>query len=390
MNNDVNKGTKQVISWDNVMNTALSMPGIKVNRMNYLFEAFSRYGNTTSLDNKRPVDVFGHDIVEKIANDAIKNHLLKVTAISAVAGMPGGFAMGVTIPADIAQYYWHVLVLAQKLGYIYGWPDLLNEKGEIDEGTKNILTIFVGVMLGAQAANKVIGEISKQFATQIAKRLPQKALTKTFYYPVIKQIAKWIGIKLTKDSFAKGVSKTIPLLGGIVSGTITAVSFNPMANKLQKELRNQMVLYKSLDSHFYFEENILEEKSEDLNIDAKTENTTSLNLEALKIQACINIAKIDFDLAAEEVEYITNMIEEATLNESEKLDLLSQLHTKELVDIDFTVLKKNTLYSTALIENLIAVVNIDNIVKPAEKIYLFKIAHDLGFNREDVKDMLIQ
>ena len=47
-----------------------------------------------------------------------------------------------------------------------------------------------------------------------------------------------------------------------------------------------------------------------------------------------------------------------------------------------------TLYATALLESLIAVLKVDNIVRPAEKIYLFKIAHDLGFDKETIKEML--
>jgi uncharacterized membrane protein len=376
----------QMISWDNVMNTALSMPGVKIERTNYLYEAFSGYGNLSALQSKRPIDVFDSEIIEKVANGAINGHLIKATTISTLTGLPGGWAMVATIPADMAQYYWHVLVIAQKLGYIYGWPDLLDEKGQINEETKNILTLFVGVMLGAQAANKVIGEASKRIAIQVAKRLPQKALTRTSYYPIIKQVAKWIGITLTKQSFSKGVSKIIPLLGGVISGTITAVTFNPMAKKLQKELRNQMMLFKSMDEHFYFEKN---GNVEDATFEEQT-TSNEVNFESLKIQACINIAKIDFDFGTDEVEFITNMIEESSLTDSEKMILLDQLHTKELVDIDYTKLKDNLLYSTVLIESLIAIVKIDSIIKPSEKIYLFKIANDLGFSREDIKEMIIQ
>ena len=39
--------------------------------------------------------------------------------------------MAATIPADLAQDFWHAIVLSQKLAYLYGWPDLL-EDGELD------------------------------------------------------------------------------------------------------------------------------------------------------------------------------------------------------------------------------------------------------------------
>ena len=239
-------------------------------------------------------------------------------------------------------------------------------------------------MLGAQAANKLIGEIAKNISTQIAKRLSQKALTKTVYYPVIKQVAKWIGVKLTKDMFAKGVSKAVPIIGGMTSGMLTFVTFKPMANKLQKELRFEMEKYCARCSY--------SENSDDIQdlptIEVENVEDDNVNLEMIKIQACINIAKIDFELADSEIVLITDMINDSSLDDDDKMKLLEQLHSKEILNIDFTKLKGSELHSIALIENLIAVVKIDNIIKPAEKIYLFKIVHDLGFSREDIQILL--
>ena len=153
------------ITWNGVMSAAMKLPGIKVHRNEYLTSAFAVYGSTESLVTMRPIDIFGEDIVEKAAKDAIKSQTLKVTSISTLAGIPGGFTMLGTIPADLAQYYYHVLVVAQKLCYIYGWPDLVDENGDIGEGACNVLTLFVGVMLGAQAANKAVSEIAKNYYT---------------------------------------------------------------------------------------------------------------------------------------------------------------------------------------------------------------------------------
>ena len=76
------------------------------------------------------------------------------------------------------------------------------------------------------------------------------------------------------------------------------------------------------------------------------------------------------------------------LRNREKKELLEQLNDEKLQDIDFNRLRGNILYATALLESLIAVVKVDNIVRPAEKIYLFKIAHDLGFDKDTIKEML--
>lgn len=375
----------ELVSWDKVMNAALSMPMVKVDRTAFLTKEFSMYDNADQLRDKRPIDLFDAEAIERAARGIINSHLAKATVASTAAGIPGGLAIAATMPADIAQYYWHVLVVAQKLGYLYGWPDLLDEKGQITEGTRNVLTLFVGVMFGAQAANKLVGEIAKRVSLQAAKRLPQQALTKTMYYPVIKQVAKWIGFKMTKDTFGKGVGKAIPILGGVLSGAITAFSFKPMAEKLQKHLREEMPMMRSLNENVFFDENNIE----DVAFEEQDLQETPENLEKIKIQACINIAKIDFDFSQEEKDFITEMIDNSDeLRNREKKELLEQLNDEKLVDIDFNRLRGNILYATALLESLIAVVKVDNIVRPAEKIYLFKIAHDLGFDKDTIKEML--
>lgn len=61
--------------------------------------------------------------------------------------------------------------------------------------------------------------------------------SKTKYYPLIKQIGKWIGINVTKNTFARSVSKVVPILGGLVSAGVTAAMMKPMAKRLKNHLR---------------------------------------------------------------------------------------------------------------------------------------------------------
>lgn len=78
-------------------------------------------------------------IIDKLAKGSIDFETTKVTAISAAAGLPGGTAIAATIPADLAQFYAHVLRIAQKLAYLYGWDELFSENG-MDDGTEQTLT----------------------------------------------------------------------------------------------------------------------------------------------------------------------------------------------------------------------------------------------------------
>lgn len=366
------------ITWDGILDVAMKTPGITVNRTEFLSSVFKSFGDVSTIADERPIDLFDEKTIEKVARDVINGQTLKVTTISTIAGIPGGWAMLGTIPADMMQYTFHVLVLAQKLGYIYGWPDLQDEDGSISEGARNVLTLFVGVMFGAQAANKALGEVAKRLAVEVAKRLPQKALTKTFLYPIVKQVAKWLGVKLTKDTFGKTVSKIIPFVGGILSGGITIATFRPMANRLREELRKEMELFKTKDSHFYFDD--YEEVQTSLSAE---------DFEELNIRVCINIAKIDSEINDKEEEYLLDMINSSELPIDKKNRLQTMMKEKTLEDINFSSYEINEIYATMLIENLLQLINVDDAMNSSEEIYLKKIARDFGVSDDDLEEMIL-
>lgn len=235
----------EVATWNKVLSVAISIPGVKVNRNEFLVAALSNLCSIEQLkqisEGKRPVDFLSVEVIDRLADSYISSHTFKVTALSAAAGLPGGWTMAATIPADLAQYYYHVFVLGQKMAYLYGFPDLTDEKGALTEEAKSVLTLFAGCMMGVGIANEAIQELAKNFAKEIVKRLPRYALTKTVIYPIVKQVAKWIGIKLTKESFAKTLGKVVPLVGGAISGGLTYATFKPGANKLKKTLHDSCI-----------------------------------------------------------------------------------------------------------------------------------------------------
>jgi len=175
-------------------------------------------------------------VITEVANTSITYETTKVSGISAVAGLPGGLAMIGTVPADLAQYMGHMLRIAQKLAYIYSWPDLFAEGDELDEATESVLTLFVGVMFGVQIAQGGVTKLAAMIAANVAKKLPQKALTKGLIYPVVKKVAGYIGVSMTKKMFASGVAKAIPVVGAVLSGGLTLGTFLPMSKRLQKHL----------------------------------------------------------------------------------------------------------------------------------------------------------
>lgn len=222
------------------LKTASSLPMVHIDREKFLYKELIKYYPKEQVEiaikNNPAYAGIPVSVISKIARHCINYETNKVSSISFAAGLPGGFAMAGTIPADVAQYFGHVLRILQKLVYLYGWEELIGDDGSFDDETTNMLTLFVGVMFGVNGAATTITKLSASAAQRASKTIASKALTKGTIYPIVKKIAQVLGVKMTKDTFAKGVSKVIPVIGGVTSGGLTYVTYKPMANKLKKHL----------------------------------------------------------------------------------------------------------------------------------------------------------
>ncbi|WAM20018.1 MULTISPECIES: membrane protein [unclassified Rhodococcus (in: high G+C Gram-positive bacteria)] len=227
--------------FEQTLRASAQMPGVRIDRKAFLRSELKRFCSddqigraiaTTPAEAGVPLSV-----IDQIANSVINYETGKVTTISAVAGIPGGFVAFGTIPADIAQYYGHLLRVVQKLAYIYSWPDLFDDDGDgMDAATESMLTLFIGVMFGVNAAQAGVAQVSALIAKQVAKKLPQQALTKGTVYPIVKKVATVLGVQMTKQIFAKSAAKIVPLVGAVVSGSLTFATFLPMSKRLRKHL----------------------------------------------------------------------------------------------------------------------------------------------------------
>jgi len=220
-----------------VINESLKLPFIKIDRSEFLIKKFGeQVDDIQKLIDEGPQVFFSKEELDESAIEVINANVLQSSSLSFASGLPGGFAMAATIPADIAQFYGYSLKLAQEISYIYGYNNMWSDQGELTEDAKNTLILYLGVMLGVTSAGAAVRILSNKMALQALKKIPQKTLTKTIYYPIIKKVMAIFGTKLTKATFAKGVSKFIPLVGGAVSGTMNYFSLKPMANRLKDEL----------------------------------------------------------------------------------------------------------------------------------------------------------
>jgi hypothetical protein len=234
----VSVGGKDVNLWSSLLEKVLKLPGAKVERWAFLEREFSRYCNVETM---KRIKEFGtgkagieESIMNKVTTKVISGQSVSVTTLSFVSGLPGGLAMLGTIPVDLIQYYYNMVVTAQKLAYVYGWPDL---EGEEADGLPSMLTVFIGIMTGTITADREMASLSKELEGDVFKKLSYVALAKVGILILAKHAAGILETRLFLQGYTGLAAKAVPLVSGFVSSGITLVTFLPMANTLKNELR---------------------------------------------------------------------------------------------------------------------------------------------------------
>lgn len=55
-------------------------------------------------------------------------------------------------------------------------------------------------------------------------------------YPIVKKVAGYLGVQMSKQIFAKGFAKAVPVVGAVVSGGVTLASYLAMCKRLKNHL----------------------------------------------------------------------------------------------------------------------------------------------------------
>ena len=219
------------------------VPGVRVNREEFLRQELRKLHLSDdviarAIDSNPLHAGVSLTAIDRLAEEAISYETNKAAAISFVAGIPGGFAMLGTIPADLMQYYAHALRIMQKLAYLYGWGELLPDGRDADDDTLGVLAVFFGVMLGVGGAAQSLTAFARVAAkTAYQNHATKRALMSITWYPVVKHSLRLIGINITKSTAAKGFSKIVPVIGGVVSSGLTFMSLQSQSSRLKKHLR---------------------------------------------------------------------------------------------------------------------------------------------------------
>ena len=102
-------------------------------------------------------------------------------------------------------------------------------------------------MYGVAGANNALKTLAKALGTGVQKQLMKKALTKGTIYPIVKSVSKWFGVRMTKEVFTGFFKHAIPVIGGVIGGGLTYISFKPCCDKLKASLQDTFLSNPDLD-----------------------------------------------------------------------------------------------------------------------------------------------
>lgn len=237
--------SKNKVTLEFLIDQALKIPGVKVDRAEYLKATFANQGILVhQIVEEGPVASDYSEIeLDDIAEKLILRRTSESSAMSFAAGIPGGLAVAATIPADTLQFFGMSLRMAQELSYLYGAKDFWTCEG--DDGTlvRYQLVCSLGAMFGIEGASPACRLLSSHLAMRAAGGTPTRATTLAFWDPIVKKIKKDLVLRLTTDTASKGVAKLIPVIGGFFSGGMTFLSMRPMGQRLSRTLSTSAFLY---------------------------------------------------------------------------------------------------------------------------------------------------
>ena len=294
---------------------------------------------------KKYLDKYGN------VNTAI-NHLVnwQITS-SATAGFVTSFGglptMAVTLPANIAG------VMGIQLRMI----GAIAELGGYHENTEEKKTGMYLCLLGSQAGNvlsKTAGQFAVKFTTASLKKLPGE---------VLKKINKAVGFRLFTKFGKTGVvnlHKMIPVLGGVVGGSVDALSTYSIAKAAKALFLNDIIDF---------------EKQE--------------QIEIAKIRLVINMSLIDGVYSEEESEMLKVLVNTMSLSDKSRTMLYAEIDNPKQNKVDLSVFNDDLMSTTTLLTGLSQVAKADGTLHPAEKLYLQSLGRELGY-ADDALKLLIE
>jgi len=294
---------------------------------------------------KRYLDKYGN---VNTAIDHLVNWQITSSATTGFVTSFGGLpTMAVTLPANVAG------IMGIQLRMI----GAIAELGGYHENTEEKKTGMYLCLLGSQAGNvlsKTAGQFAVKFTTASLKKLPGAVLTK---------INQAVGFRLFTKFGQKGlvnIHKAIPVLGGVVGGTVDAMSTYAIAKAAKALFLNEIIDF---------------EKQE--------------QIEIAKAKLILNMALVDGNFSQDEENLLKVLVGGMNISDKSRNLLFAEIDNPKQQKVDLNIFKDDLMNATTLLSGLAQLAKADGTLHPAEKLYIQTLGRELGYT-DDAMMMLVE
>lgn len=228
--------------WDSIMKATLLLPFAKIGRSSYLHSLLKNHLAPDDIQRAlatAPTKVMGVKNISKLAQKEARKNVWYATLFSFITAIPTNWLMWPAIVIDLLQFQINVFLISQKLLFLYGKNDIENET-QINEKANRLMLIVSTIMIGKQKLSRVAKSAAGMVGKQIVERYGTRLLSKFIVFNTLRQIAKWMGISLTKTMLVDGINMLIPIICAAISALVSYALISPMAKKLQSHLRQEL------------------------------------------------------------------------------------------------------------------------------------------------------
>lgn len=235
--------TKLLGAWDSVLRMGLKLPFSRVDKERYLRRVFKSKVKSEEvmrlLIAEKPSVLFSEKVIEEMTSKEIRKHALCVTILSILCALPpDGWLMWLLIAVDFIQFQIFVFIILQKMLYLYGCRDLFErEEGNEEKSMTMMLLIISVVMIGKHQVVRLAKSAMGMAVKQVIQRFAVRLMTRMVVLNLLRQLAKWFGIVLTKEMVVASLAVIIPLICAVISGLISLWLFMPMVKRLHSHLQ---------------------------------------------------------------------------------------------------------------------------------------------------------
>lgn len=272
--------------------------------------------------------------------------------------IPGPWGMAAAIP-EVVILIRNQLTMIYDIGVAHGKSKVLNK--ELLAG------VFLSAM-GVSAGGLLVMHGGRVLVRRVALR-------------VFQRIIILLAGKVTQQMLRSLVSKWLPIVGAAAMAAWSNYSTRQIGKKATEILAMPI--------------EVVEEESGDEGI---VEGVTTApraavveaapNYAALKIQALINLMKVDKKIMPEESGYIQTLIENSELDDETKIELANSAGAETRTQVDFALFAKEPDEVIGMLIDLVGLAKRDGTFHLAEKIYIKQAGKLMGLSESDIEEAM--